>query len=159
MARWSKREIRLPQNHGWRAKPGNRVFVADRGKMMFEFPADWIMDPTRDPSKESMRFYDKPEPDDNIRLEISIINLNSAIDWTGLPITDLVENAVSDDTRGVDRRGPMRTASRADLGRGMGSDRFHGPGRESQGALASVLRARLERADVHYDGLLARAPQ
>ncbi len=71
--RWEKREMRLPKNHGWRTtRPGNKIFVADRGAVAFEYPHDWIISPSE---SGSIRFFDAPEPDDNIRLEVSVIRM------------------------------------------------------------------------------------
>ena len=112
MAKWQKRAIRLPKNHGWRAKPGNKIFVADRGAVQFEYPGSWIVSPHEG---GSIRFFDKEEPDDNIRLEVSVIHV-PPIDWSDLLLTDLIEDAaLSKDSRGLTNRGPFREAKRRDL--------------------------------------------
>ena len=111
MARWEKRTIRLPQNHGWRAKPGNKIFVADRGAVQFEIPGDWVIDP----GAHSIRIRDRHEPDDDIRLEVSVIQLNPDIDWNELPLVDLVEDVVNREKRDLTGREAMRESHRADL--------------------------------------------
>ena len=112
MAKWQKRAIKLPQNHGWRAKHGNKIFVANRGAVQFEYPASWIVSPHEG---GSVRFFDKEEPDDNIRLEVSVIHV-PPIDWSDLLLTDLIEDAaLSKDSRGLTNRGPFREAKRRDL--------------------------------------------
>ena len=112
MAKWQKRAIKLPQNHGWRAKLGNKIFVANRGAVQFEYPKDWIVSPHEG---GSVRFFDKEEPDDNIRLEVSVIQV-PPIDWSDLLLTDLIEDAaLSKDSRGLTNRGPFREAKRHNL--------------------------------------------
>ena len=59
--------------------------------------------------------FDKEEPDDNIRLEVSVIHV-PPIDWSDLLLTDLIEDAaLSKDSRGLTNRGPFREAKRRDL--------------------------------------------
>ena len=43
MAKWKRRTYKMPQDHEWKAAPGNKIFVADRGAMQFEYPKDWIL--------------------------------------------------------------------------------------------------------------------
>ncbi len=45
MAKWDKRTLKLPEKHGWQAKPGYKIFVADRGAVRFDFPEDWVVIP------------------------------------------------------------------------------------------------------------------
>ena len=71
MPRWEKREFNLSPAHRWQARKGNKIFVADRGAVQFEYPGDWVPSP----GEHSFCFYDKPEPDDDIRLECSVIRM------------------------------------------------------------------------------------
>lgn len=103
--KWSESEFKLPKNHGWRtSRPGNSVFVAERGAAQFEFPSGWIADPH--PVGDSIRLRDKPEPDDNFRIEITVLKYFTEpnppigtpaanIDWSGLglPLMDMFETA------------------------------------------------------------------
>ena len=66
---WRKQVFDLPQNHGWTAKPGNKVFIADRGALRFEIPQDWLVEPNR----KSVKFRDAKPPDDTMGLEVSVI--------------------------------------------------------------------------------------
>ena len=112
MAKWQKRAMRLPENHGWSAKAGNKVFIADRGAVQFEFPESWVVSPHEG---GSIRLFDKAEPDDDIRLEVSVIHV-PPIDWSELLLTDLIEDAaLSSDSRGLTHRSPFREAKRRDL--------------------------------------------
>ena len=51
MANWDKEELELKKSHGWRHKPGKRIFVADRGALRLEFPEDWVVIPDDDSIK------------------------------------------------------------------------------------------------------------
>ena len=114
MSRWEKREFSLPPTHRWQAKKGNKIFIADRGAVRFEYPADWVVTPGED----SVCIYDKAEPDDDIRLECSVIHLPPIRDddWSGLPLSDLIEDSVlGSDHRGVTRTGSNRRVLRPNM--------------------------------------------
>ena len=44
--RWEPKIFKLPQNHGWTARPGNKIVVADRGALRFEIPQNWVVAPS-----------------------------------------------------------------------------------------------------------------
>lgn len=114
MPRWEKREFNLPATHRWQARKGNKVFVADRGAVQFEYPSDWVVTP----GEHSICIYDKAEPDDDIRLEFSVIRLPAIKndDWSGLPLSDLLEDTVlASDERGATRTGRNRRLRRPSL--------------------------------------------
>ena len=136
MAKWKRRTYRMPQDHEWKAAPGNKIFVADRGAMQFEYPKDWIMSFGE---SGSIRFFDREEADADIRLEVSLIYV-PPIDWTGLSLARLLEDvALSDDPRNLTERGPIpRDAARQPGGDVVGG-RVHGRGGKSKGSLAYLL--------------------
>jgi hypothetical protein len=111
--KWKKTKVQLPADHGWQAAPGNKVFVADAGAMQFEVPGSWTIKPGEN---GSIRFFDrKKEADADIRLEVSLIYAPN-IDWSGLPLPQLVEDAaLSGDPRGLTGRGPFHHFRRATL--------------------------------------------
>lgn len=111
--KWSKHKQQLPEDHQWTAAPGNKVFVADAGAMQFEVPRKWHLIPHEG---TSIRFFDrKKEEEADIRLEVSLIYAPN-IDWSGLPLPILIENAaLSDDKRGITHRGPYEQFRRATL--------------------------------------------
>src|SRR5438552_13358297 len=84
MARWKKQDLKMAPHHGWRAKPGYRIFVADRGAVRFDFPDDWIMTP----GEQSCVFKD---PGDNCTLEVSFWRL-PPIDWSELPLLGMLQD-------------------------------------------------------------------
>lgn len=93
---WDKQVFKLPERHGWTAKPGNVVFVADRGAVRFELPQDWHVEPSR----KSVKFYDVKPPDENIGLEMSIIYLaayGANVDWSNLSIHGLIKDVAAGD--------------------------------------------------------------
>lgn len=110
MADWERKESTLRPWHGWRAKPGCKIFVADRGAVRFDSPQDWVVVP----DEHSVKLYDKQPPDDDSRLEISYQRL-PPIDWSGLPIAALVEAAMRGGKRPIDTWGPIRETRRGDL--------------------------------------------
>ena len=111
MAKWSKKEFKLRESHRWKAKPGYKIFVADRGAVRFDYPGDWVVLPGDD----SIRLYDRQPPDDNCLLQISVIYLPLEIDWSDLPLTHLLGEALKGDDREILARGPIHHVRRPDL--------------------------------------------
>ena len=116
MAEWKSRTYDLPDDHGWSARPGNSIFVANRGAVLFEYPSGWVLKPEGD----SICLYDREAPDDNMRLQISVLRLGpdrSIVDWSAMPpLASLMEEAVlADDPRPCTRKGPMVGARRRNL--------------------------------------------
>src|SRR5919202_2637223 len=101
MARWTKQTLRLKEHHGWRVRPGFKIFVADHGAVRFDIPRDWIMVPGTD----SIEFRDRPQPDDDCLLPVSVMRLNPQIDWSGLPVATLLDEVIAADERPVLSRG------------------------------------------------------
>lgn len=110
MANWDKDVLKLKKNHTWKAKPGYRIFVADKGAVRFDFPDNWVVLPDDD----SIKFHDKQPPDDDCRLAVSYMRL-PPIDWSGLPLSQLVQSVVDGDERGVIAQGKMHDVKRPDL--------------------------------------------
>lgn len=93
----------LSPNHGWRAKPGCKVFAADRGAVCFQIPDGWLVEP----QERSIRFHDLEPPNDNCRLELSVFHLPN-IDWSGLPLAKQLAEAAADPDLEVIRQGSIR---------------------------------------------------
>ncbi|MBA3443192.1 MAG: hypothetical protein H0T92_25380 [Pyrinomonadaceae bacterium] len=110
MANWNKQTLKLKKNHTWTAKPGCRIFVADQGAVRFDIPQDWVVIPDSD----SIKFHDRQPPDDDCTLAFSYMRL-PPIDWSGLPLSQLVQQIVDGDTREITFQGKMHTAERPDL--------------------------------------------
>ena len=104
MARWDKRTLQLSEAHGWHARPGCKIFVADRGVVRFDFPEDWVVIPEE---TGTIKFHDRPPPDDDCTLALSVLRLPPG-DWGALTLTMLIEQVVAGDERPVTARGPIR---------------------------------------------------
>ena len=91
MAKWNKRDQRLASGHGWRCKPGYRIFVADRGAVRFDIPEAWVVIA----DAEGIKLHDKQPPDDNARLQLSVFYPPPVVDWTQLPLATLLNDALA----------------------------------------------------------------
>jgi hypothetical protein len=108
--KWEKQTLKLQGRHFWTAQPGCKVFVADRGAVRFDFPQDWMVVPDSD----SIKLHDKPPPDDDCVLAVSYMRL-PPIDWSGLPLSSLVEQTSKGDSRPIYEWGEIIESRRADL--------------------------------------------
>ena len=102
--------LKLKRGHHWRARPGHRIFVADRGAVRFDFPDAWVLKM----QERSVCFHDREPPDDDCRLELSYFRL-PPIDWSGMSIEQLLETAVGGDTRNPEGRGKTYSVRRHGL--------------------------------------------
>jgi hypothetical protein len=94
--KWIKETLDLQPDHKWQSKPGYKIFVAGRGAVRFDVPADWVFEP----DQKSFRFLDGEPPNDNARLEVSFNQLPPA-DWSLFPLKPLLKKVVEDDHRNV----------------------------------------------------------
>lgn len=124
---WHKETLKLKDNHNWQAKPGYRIFVAGRGAARFCFPQPWIMEPDSD----SIKFYDSKPPDDNCRLAFSYIVI-PPIDWSGLPLSELINTAVQGDERNLEPAGDVIRVPREDMELAWAEFRFNDPVEERE---------------------------
>ncbi|MFL6255801.1 MAG: hypothetical protein ACJ74T_12380 [Pyrinomonadaceae bacterium] len=102
--------LKLKRDHHWRARPGHRIFVADRGAVRFDFPQAWVLKM----NERSVCLYDREPPEDDCRLEVSFMRL-PPIDWSGMPVEQLLDTAVGSDTREVEGRGQTYSVRRHGL--------------------------------------------
>jgi hypothetical protein len=136
MAKWHKRSAKLPVNHGWRAKPGNNVFVADRGAVRLDFPEGWVVEP----GEGSIKFHDKKPPDDDCVLEVSYLRL-PPIDWSGLPLAKMLAQVLERDDRGTLSTSEIVQVRRTDLELAWAETRFTDPN-ENREAVSRTCLAR-----------------
>ena len=87
--------FKLPERHRWKAKEGNQIFVANKGDVRFEFPGGWVFDRTSGGAGKSVRFYDGHPPDDNIRLEVSVIHVPDPRAFSA-PLADVLNGSIGD---------------------------------------------------------------
>ena len=97
MSRFEEGEYRhsyidLPDNHGWRASPGNVVFVANRGEAMFEIPRKMLQ--TNLPN-QVIRFSDKRPPNENYRLDLVVIRFAPHMK-TDAALADMLEDLAAE---------------------------------------------------------------
>ena len=90
---WHKRTIKLNKNISVKAKPGNNIFVANRGEVSFEYPGSWIVKP----SDNSICFYDAQPPTDQCVLEFSVMHLDLSVDWANLSLDRMLCSAIRDE--------------------------------------------------------------
>ncbi len=114
MAKWTKKTYKLDAMHGWKAKPGYNIFVADRGAVRFDIPQTWTLQPGEN---QSIEFHDKEPPDDDCVLHLSVFHLARHVDWAGLPMARMLSQALDggDDDREVTSVGPILEESRGGL--------------------------------------------
>lgn len=79
--RLRRQVFKLPKRHRWKAKPGNNVMVLNRGEVICEIPQGWVVDDESGDTAPSIRIYDGPPPDDNIRLEVSCLRFNARLEY------------------------------------------------------------------------------
>ena len=72
--KWRSRCFNVSEQHRWKAKSSNKIFVANRGAVHFEYPQNWIIVP----EGGTICIYDGKEPDDNIRLQVSVTQIGPA---------------------------------------------------------------------------------
>lgn len=132
----SSAKLALKSNHGWKAKPGFRICVLDRGAVRFDFPEDWILKQAPD----SVKIHDAEPPSDNCVLAISVYRL-PPIDWSGLPVRDLVTAAMDGDDREILDRIDVVEEKRGELELAWGELRYRDP-TENREAGARICIAR-----------------
>src|SRR5688572_17051503 len=92
--RRQKSEQRLNPDHGWRCKPGYQVVVLNRGAVRFDVPKSWVVSDVEDPGGAHFTMFDKPEPDDDLRFQVSVFHLNPEIDWSGVQLDTVLAGAL-----------------------------------------------------------------
>lgn len=82
-----KTTLPLPPGHGWQCKPGNNLFIADRGAVAFETPAKWVV---RYENK-TLSIHDQDPPDDQCRISLTIYRLPPVRGgWKKLPLEKMM---------------------------------------------------------------------
>jgi len=89
MERFEKTQLKLKEGHTWRCGPGYKICVLAEGALRFDVPRDWFSEP----GETSLRIYDLTPPDDNCRLEVSLLR-HAQIDWSGLSLDQLIRNSI-----------------------------------------------------------------
>lgn len=113
MPNWVKQTLKVMDDPGWPVTPGCNVFIANRGAVRFDYPHAWVAVPSTD--CDSMQLYDRQPPDDNCRIEISVMELNPRIDWSGLPLRQILPDILKDDSRKLYGKAEYVQVKRKDL--------------------------------------------
>ncbi len=121
---WTREVYRLPEHHGWTAKPGHKILVLDRGAVQLEFPADWVMEPG--PSQINIRDAATAEASTCL-LAVSCLRL-PPVDWSELPLSKLLREAVEGDDRDRIALGPVQETTRDGLALAWAELRVVDPG-------------------------------
>src|SRR6266540_3298089 len=79
--------LRLPENHGWRSKPGYKIFVANRGEVRFDYPDHWIID-----DRPPITFRDREPPADTVRLQLFVYKPTRRREGGDPPIKEVLED-------------------------------------------------------------------
>lgn len=83
----SRRTYKMHPHHGWRSKPGYKIFVANRGDVRFDIPETWVV--TVPGQQCDVELRDRETPDDDCIIQLSVWHHPPGIDWTGLPLRQL----------------------------------------------------------------------
>jgi len=99
VAKWRyEKTQRMKPGHGWKAKPGYQIIVADRGAVRFDVPRTWIfkLETNEKTGLTTMTLHNRPEPDDDCRLQVTHMYLPQGYDWSSVSWPELLEQAVTE---------------------------------------------------------------
>lgn len=105
-----KTNLRLADNHTWKAPKGYKIVVADRGAVSFNVPTSWHL-----AKMEPLELYDREPPIDDVRLTVSFWRLPPGIDWTDLSLTKMLNDATKDSKHDILERSEVTTFPREDV--------------------------------------------
>ena len=121
--------FQLRGDHRWKAKAGNSILVLDRGAVRLEIPRAW----TVSRNQGSVRATDKPSPDDNCSLEVTVYHLPHLVDE--LPsVAELLAQATPEEKdlahERIERK-PIVEQRRGDVSIAILETRFRENGRDA----------------------------
>jgi hypothetical protein len=105
-----KSTLKLKKNHTWTAPDGYKVIVLDRGAVSFNVPVDWVVAKT-----EPFELNDAEPPEDEARLTISFWRTAPGIDWSALPLDDLLVKSADGGDLDILEKGAVNKVPRDDL--------------------------------------------
>lgn len=135
--KWQQKSLKLKPNHTWKAKPGYRIFVADRGAVRLDFPESWVVKPADD----CIRFHDAEPPNDTCVLGVSYLRLPPDVDWSALPLAELLKQVSKGGKRKLRNSGQIHHHPRRDLEVAWIEATFIDP-KEEREAVACIALAR-----------------
>lgn len=107
---FQRKTLRLRDDHTWKAPDGYKIVVLDRGALSFNIPESWSLT-----KMEPLEIHDQPPPDDNTRLSVSFWRLPPGVDWTGLPLAQMLSDAMKGSELEILARSEMVTSPRTDM--------------------------------------------
>lgn len=111
MAKWRKQTLKLAEDHAWEARPGYKIVVLDRGAVRFDVPEDWVFAP----GEGAIEVRDRPPPDDNCLLQVTVLPVPAGVDTGPLPLARLLEEATDGAGQEVLDRGLIEHTRRSGL--------------------------------------------
>ena len=105
----SVRKLRLKGRHTWKCKPGYLVCVIDRGRVRFDFPSRWIVEP----GPGAVLLHDQPPSVESCDLGVSIFRVPNA-QVRELPLDEPLRGTPGDDRVPYQQTG-IRHSARGDL--------------------------------------------
>jgi hypothetical protein len=108
--KYKKSTLKLKDNHTWNAPKGYKIVVLERGAVSFNMPYKWLVEDTA-----PFTMHDAKPPDDNARLSVSYWKFAPGIDWTGLPLDDLLLKSTTDVGHEILEQSPLTRVERDDI--------------------------------------------
>lgn len=87
-SKFKKKTLRMKDNHTWQAPEGYKIMVVDRGAASFNIPSSWVI-----VDFEPLKLHDTDPPDDNARLTVTVWRLSAEVDWSQMPLDDLLQKS------------------------------------------------------------------
>lgn len=103
------KSLELDKNHTWRARPGYKICVLDRGAVRFDFPAHWIAEP----KDGAMMLHDRKPSVESCDLGVSVFHF-SAEELEGYDVKALLERVSTEPDRPVETQSEVREIDRGD---------------------------------------------
>lgn len=131
-------KIKLQDNHTWKAPEGYKIVVVERGLVSFNVPVDWIV-----AKMAPLEVHNALPPNDKARLTVSHWKTPPGIDWSGLPVRELLEKSLEGTGQEVEilERDEIHKHERTDLALVWSQHRFMDP-KEHREAFSRVTLAR-----------------
>ncbi len=161
MARYKKQTLKMRADHTWTAPKGFNILALDRGAVRFAIPQQWIVKP--DAESGEIRIHDREPPADDHRLSVSFItlNMNLGVDWSALPLRELLQSANEGDARPIHTLGDIQEERRRGAEIVWREMRFVDPTerREARSRMAILRRPPIQAVLTYefWDGHLSQA--
>lgn len=136
--------LKMRDDHTWKAPAGYKIVVMDAGAASFNVPVSWVLT-----KMEPLELLDKEPPDDDARIMVTLFRFPPGIDWTGLPLADLLENATNDPSMKERlESGEIKKVPRKDVEIVWKRDRWIDDENDNREAYSNIAFARSSEAQV-----------